>query len=276
MGKQPLVYLVMRVFAALFKDVLPKVRLVEAAVEQAKSIFWPTQPFFSKILILVWENRKDFPTKSDCGKTFDSCRKRFQHLAPYVQVIRVTEGDNFVGAPNKALEVAFRECCDWLMFMSPEVYEELTPSVCSSFVRAIEKGARYVGVALPELGERGQRGFTGHTFGGWGVNYLWKIGGFDHVAAETPEHAVAPVVYYWDGTKITSVPLRGAEEVVTQARLVRNHGQCLAVIQPDPSVKRKPLAINTKFSSKQPRQESLLYARGFSPSLIEWGTLRIE
>lgn len=180
--------------------------VVERAIKSIKyayelrTVLFP-RPVFDAIVVLV-------PYDYDCGETANAIIRALPHsyINQNVYVVNVL-GHHSCEALNNGMEILATLGMDYAIVLSNKALQTLTSGTIEAMLEAFNKGAKIIGVAIDELQDVVLEGRVQNTFAGWDVRALRGVGGFDSE--------------------------KGVEEVSSTVRLIRRHGPCIAVLDPE-------------------------------------------
>ncbi len=280
--------IVLRTYASKPEDVLKRVKAVRDFVARACDICYDGDPVFSRIDVMVWENKR-YPD-ADCGQTGMALvdAKIQDEFSPIVEVHSIREGDIFCGILNEgvALQLGLSGV-DYTLIASTEAVSYLNDETVAEMISAVsDERVRVVGVALNELAESVLAGRVSNTMALWHTFSLMSVGGFDLRAAKPVNEQSA---HYLKGADSRGAPvfyqLAGVEEILPLARLVDVYGQCIAPILPrgsgvkhyqvpDPVTQPELYARHiAKLATKYERQVALAASAGYDLSHLKAGVL---
>lgn len=280
---------VARLFAKRRKDVDGRVQKARTLIQALLALELPNQrKRFKSIDLVVWDDPK---FDSDCGYTAPALRTmigvEFAEHADYINVHKESHGDLFCGLLNRAVYRQGRRGCDYTMIVSPESADYLTQDNFDQMWRALGKGAKVTGMAISEITDSILEGRIGNSCAIWDNEALMSVGGFDLTAAKPSKEneRFHPVMQGRDaGGNPTFYHLAGVEEVIPLARLVLEHGACIAPIMPsdpemvytvpDPETQSELYARHVaKIGTKFERQMAHLMSIRVSPDVIKGGVM---
>lgn len=291
----PSMGLLMRVFSAKKELVLEQVKRAIEAVRYASYIHSYGRNVFSRVDILIPSDERFHD--SDCGATASALRdfvkQTFIRLSFDIQIHEVRRGDIFCSVLNYGVAHHLRCGIEYSVVLSPQVADYLNYETMDAMLRAIEEGAKVVGVALDELSEGILKGRIANTFAVWNNLALMTVGGFD-LRARKPrkDEKLVPYLRGWskekeekDGNGEVYYHQAGVEEIPPLIRLVELFGPCIAPIlsqganakrwvAPDPVKDPEGYARHLKkMGTKTERQAAHAAALGADLSYLEGGVM---
>lgn len=199
MGKK--IGLILRSYTKRPEDVAGVVARAVKSVARASTLLDSNgEEIFSAIIVLV-------PQDYDCGETAKALKKElklFEDCAPSVVSLEVS-GHHSCGVLNQGV-AALDGLVDYAVIISNKAIQALTADIMEAMLEAFDNGARVVGVAVDELQDIVREGRIQNTFAGWDVLAFGDVGGFDSE--------------------------KGVEEISPTVCLIRQHGPCIAVLDP--------------------------------------------
>ena len=191
--------LLLRSYASQRKDVLGVVDRAVESIKRASRLQKDGKPIFDQMVILV-------PSNYDCSITADAIRRELEMFQiPRVMILEA-EGDHASDVLNVGTDLLLGYGIDHAVIASNKAINALTVENMSAIIRAFDKGAKAVGVAIYELQDIILQGRLQNTFCCWDIKALQAVGGFDSKIA--------------------------VEEIAPIVRLIREYGPCIAVIVP--------------------------------------------
>lgn len=281
----PKVSLLVRGFATHEADVPKRIQMMDELVQKALAAIVRDTPFLDRVDILVWANRRDYPTEADCGLLAPALTEHFKSESR-VYVHEITEGDLFCSILNRGLALQSRAGCDYSIIASAEANAYWSSDVPARMLEKASQGARAIGVAINELSESVREGRIANTMAMWHIESLLEVGGFDLRAAKPTDDRSA---YFMKGVDRHGddrfYALAGVEEVIPLARLIDHYGRCIGVVEStDPALQYQLPDLATdpegyarhmaKFGTKWERQVALLAMNGRELSYLRGGVMK--
>jgi hypothetical protein len=227
-------------FGLIMRTFAPKPELVEQNVERvARAIEIANETGrFSRIDVLVSADKRHHD--ADCGKTATALRL-IPGLVEHVFVSEVQHGDLYCGLLNYGIGLQTRHRIDYSTILSTEVASYLNLDTLAAIIKALEDGARVVGVAMDELTDSVLDGRVSNAFATWDNVALTTVGAFDLRARKPFVGENYKVVSDEAGEQgeMVSYNAAGAEEIIPAIRLVQLFGPCIAPVLPQgPGIKQ--------------------------------------
>lgn len=198
-------------------------RAIKSVTHASNLIGQDGEAVFQTVVVLI-------PRDYDCGltaralqkelKLFEDCGVNVAELEAY--------GHHSSGALNNAVTVLDSYSFDRVVMVSNKAIQALTARSVEAMIEAFDRGAKVVGVAVDELQNVVLEGRIQNTFAGWDVPALLAVGGFDSE--------------------------KGVEEISPIVRLIRQYGQCVAIIDP----KEKPALDIRKTTDGDARHQEVM------------------
>jgi len=268
--------IIFRTFAQNESQVPERIAMVKTAIDKALALSIEGMNVFKFVDILIPVDKR-YPS-SDCGLTASLIREAYSSQ----KRVRVHElmGDLFCSLLNDGILIQFESKVRYSMIVSPDAHEYLTEeNVRRMFSCIEEKGSLAVGLAINELRESILDGFIANTIALWHNKSLMSVGGFNLISAETENDKRT---HYLEGSdqdgKIVFYPIKGVEEVIPLAYMVKKYGRCISAVEPlgvghyeviaDEDLQKRHYA---KMATKRDRQDELLSLVGFHSSIIKNG-----
>lgn len=215
--------LLLRSYAKKQEDVADVVVRAIKSIEHARSLRDDFGDLMiGQIVVLV-------PGDYDCGKTADAIIRALtiSGIARGVDVME-PDGHHSCGVLNAGMTTLPIWGMKRAIIISNKAIEALTTGTIEAMLTAFDRGAKVVGVAVDELQGVVLEGRVQNTFAGWDVPALLAVGGFDSE--------------------------KGVEEISPIVRLIRQHGQCVAIIDP----KEKPALDIRKTADGDARHQEVM------------------
>lgn len=192
--------LLLRSYAKNAQDVLGVVDRAVKSIRHASSLYKENgEPIFEEIVVLV-------PSNYDCSITAGAIRRELEIFSiPRVTILEA-EGNHSSDVLNIGTDLLLGYGIDYVVIASNKAINALTVENMNAMIKAFNSGAKVVGIAIHELQDIILKGHIQNTVAGWDIKALQAVGGFDSK--------------------------KGVEEIAPIVRLIREYGQCIAVITP--------------------------------------------
>lgn len=191
--------LLLRSYTSQREDVLGVVDRAVRSIKHASGLLKDDAPIFKEIVVLV-------PSDYDCSITAGAIRRELEIFSiPRVTILEA-EGNHSSDVLNIGTDLLLGYGVDYAVIASNKAISALTVESMSAIIKAFDNGAKAVGVAIHELQDIILKGRIQNTFSCWDIKALQAVGGFDSK--------------------------KGVEEIAPIVRLIREYGQCIAVITP--------------------------------------------
>ncbi len=279
--------LIVRGFAKNAEDVPSRVQMMDELIKKAQSTIVHGREFISRVDVMVWANRTDFPNEADCGLLAAALRAHFVNNRK-VFIHELGTGDLFCSILNYGIARQLRVGCDYSVIASAEANAYWASDVPEQMVEAACKGALAVGVAINELTPSVREGRIANTMAMWHNESIVTVGGFD-LRAQKPKND--KLAHYMHGVdtdgNIRFYHLGGVEEMIPLARLVDTFGKCIGIVEssdsslqyklPDPATHPVEYASQmAKFGTKTERQMAHVMSIGTDFSHIRHGVMDLS
>lgn len=173
----------------------------------------------------------------DCGETASALRKEICSRnwgKTHVSVSEVGVGDLYCRLLNKGMSSLRSKGCTYGLVTSIQNARYWNQPTAEAMIRAAKQGALAVGLAIPELEESVMQGLLSNTCALWRIPELQEVGGFDLMSAQIKIGALRrSFAEAWDSERGHWIyDWHGTEEIVPLARLIEDHGECIACVLP--------------------------------------------